>query len=396
MSHLFHDIRGEGFARRARVQQALVWLLAVGRPLGGESAALAEAGGRCLTAPLTLTPGTAAAQPLARRNGVALRAAHTLGATSARPVRLPEQDARPLQTGEPLPPGFDAVAPYGAVRLHDGVVEALAPVAPGENIQLTDTPPVVTLAAGRPLTPPLLALLAAAGQSAVMAHRRPRVRIVAVGAARSGPPDQVTAALAAAVVRDGGVVTDIARPAPALPDIAAVYAAPGCDLVLSVGRTGSGADDIAPPALALAGDIAFHGLALRPGGSTAVGQAADHPVILLPGQPMSALVAYAMLAAPLLGRLGGCDPLPPPTELRDSFVQRRLPSEPGMLDVFPVRIDEDGVAHCLGDPWRLGPAALAADGVVMVGEDSDGLPAGAGVVVYSLNGTLLDATAPDF
>lgn len=396
MSRQFHDIRGEGFARRARVADASAWVMAAASATGGETVALIEAAGRCLVQSLSVIPAPSS-RPLARRNGVAVRAERTFGASSYDPVLLPQSEARPFQTGEPLPPGFDAVAPYGAARLRDGMVELLATVAPGENVQNLPTQPV-EVAAGQPLTPPLLALLAAGGFDAVEVHRRPRVRLLAVGAARSGPPDQTTAALAASIRRDGGVVTDIVRSAGEAAVVAAAFERDpdGCDLLLSVGRTGSGPDDVAPLALAAAGDIAFHGLALRPGGSAAVGRVGARPAVLLPGQPFSALTAYALLAAPLLRKMAGWPAPPAPTPLRLTFLQRKLASESGMLDVFPVRFDEDGVAHSLGDPWRLGPAALAADGVVLVAEDSEGLRAGSEAAVYSLDGPLPCGVEPSW
>lgn len=388
MSRQFHDIRGEGFARRARVADASAWLMTAAHAAVGETVPLAEAAGRCLIRAVSVIPAPSS-RPLARRNGVAVRAERTFGASSYDPVLLPQSEARPFQTGEPLPPGFDAVAPYGAARLRGGMVELLTTVSPGENVQTVAAQPV-EIAAGRPLTPPLLALLAAGGFDVVDVHRRPRVRLMAVGAARSGPPDQTTAALTASIMRDGGVVGDIIRPACETAAVAAAMASDpqGCDLLLSVGRTGSGPDDVAPLALAAAGDIAFHGLALRPGGSSAIGRIGDQPAVLLPGQPFSALAAYALLVAPLLRKIAGWLAPPAPAPLRLTFLQRKLSSEPGMLDIFPVRFDEDGVAHSLGDPWRLGPAALAADGVVLVAEDSEGLRAGSEAAVYSLDGPL--------
>lgn len=386
MSHLFHDIRGEGFIRRARVADALAWLTAAGGLVKTERIDLKNACGRCLAEALTVTPAMSSG-PVAQRNGVALRAERTRGASSYDPILLPASETRPFQTGEPLPPGFDAVAPYGAVRLQDGMVEVLAAVAPGENVQRPMSPPV-EIVAGRPLTPPLLALLAASGVTQVTARRRPKVRLVAVGAARNGPPDQTTAALAAAATRDGGEIVDILRPAVEVRAVAAAFAPGDYDLLLTVGRTGSGPDDLAPVALATAGDVAFHGLAMRPGGSAATGRVGDAPAILLPGQPFSALVAYAMLAAPLLRRMAGEDPLPPLAPLRETLLQRKLESMRGMLDVFPVRIDDDGVALSLGDPWRLGPAALAADGVVLAAENVAALAAGTQASVFSLDGAL--------
>lgn len=396
MSRQFHDIRGEGFARRARVADASAWAQAAARVADGEMVGLVEAAGRCLVRPLVVKTAPSS-QPLARRNGVAVRAERTFGASSYDPVRLPQSEARPFQSGEPLPPGFDAVVPYGAARLREGVVEVLTSLAPGDNVERPAEPPI-EIPAETPLSPPLLALLAAGGFESVEVHRRPRVRLLAVGAARSGPPDQITAALTASVIRDGGEVVEILRP---VCEIAAVAAAmerepESCDLLLSVGRTGSGPDDVAPLALAAAGDVAFHGLALRPGGSTAIGRIGAQPAILLPGQPFSALTAYALLVAPLLRRIAGWAAPPVAAPLRLTFLQRRLASEPGMLDVFPVRFDEDGVAHALGDPWRLGPSALAADGVVLVAEDSEGVRAGHEAAVYSLDGPLPCSVEPSW
>ncbi|HRJ62139.1 MAG TPA: molybdopterin biosynthesis protein, partial [Azospirillaceae bacterium] len=137
-------------------------------------------------------------------------------------------------------------------------------------------------------------------------------------------------------------------------------------------------------------------LAVRPGGSTAVGRVGERPALLLPGQPFSALTAYALLAAPLLRKMAGWSAPPAPAPLRLSFLQRKLASELGMLDVFPVRFDEDGVAHSLGEPALLGPTALAADGVVLVAEDSEGLRAGSEAAVYSLDGPLPCGVEPSW
>ena len=43
-------------------------------------------------------------------------------------------DARPVDAGEAMPPGSDAVAPPEAVTLRDGIAEVMAPVAPGDGV----------------------------------------------------------------------------------------------------------------------------------------------------------------------------------------------------------------------------------------------------------------------
>lgn len=103
------------------------------------------------------------AAPTARREGWAVLAEATLGASPYGPVPLP--GLQPVAGGEALPPGTDAVLPPEAASPAGPWVEVTASAAPGEGV----VPPGGHLRAGQVLArggapPPLLARLLAAAE----------------------------------------------------------------------------------------------------------------------------------------------------------------------------------------------------------------------------------------
>jgi molybdopterin molybdotransferase len=222
----------------------------------------------------------------------------------------------------------------------------------------------------------LLALLAAAGVERVPVVAAPRVRVVVAGPKGAGG-DAHASMLCALVARDGGTV-EVSRGAAALRD---ELARPGADVLVATGRTGAGADDDAPSVLGAVGELAFHGVALRPGGSAAVGTAAGRPVVLLPGDPLACACAYEVLAGRLVRLLAGRDGgLPHRT--CEAAVRRKIVSAIGSVDVCQVRLVEGG-AEPLGvaEFGGLG-AAARADGFVLVPAALEGWPPGSRVTVH--------------
>src|SRR5260370_17566501 len=112
------------------------------------------------------------------------------------------------------------------------------------------------------------------------------------------------------IAREGGL-TRVVGP---LPDdreqlrAAILDAATSADAVLVSGGSSTGPEDHAPGLVAELGELAVHGVALRPASPTGLGFIAGVPVVLMPGNPVSCLCAYDLFAGPILRRLGG----PPP------------------------------------------------------------------------------------
>jgi molybdopterin molybdotransferase len=188
--------------------------------------------------------------------------------------------------------------------------------------------------------------------------------------------------LAALVARDGGAVVDRRRVEDDRAALRDALGLPGADIVLVAGGTGPNAGDEAAAALAEAGELVVHGVALRPGETAGAGRAAGIPVFLLPGAPAACLWAYEFLAGRAIRQLAGRGPeLPFPAQVKR--LGRKIVSEIGMTDVCPVRRTSDDEVAPLAPFAEAGLVAAAeADGFVLVPEASEGYPLGARVTVY--------------
>ena len=62
--------------------------------------------------------------------------------------------------------------------------------------------------------------------------------------------------------------------------------------MVAIGGTGSGRNDASVRTLARVGQVAFHGIAIAPGETTALGFVGARPVLLLPGRMDAALAGW--------------------------------------------------------------------------------------------------------
>jgi molybdopterin molybdotransferase len=381
-----------------------------GRRTAVESVALADALGRVPAATI------AAPEPLpgfARStvDGYAVRAADTYGASEGLPSyldvlgsvamgRAPEVavaagGAVTIPTGGALPPEADAVVMVEHTQeAMAGTIEVVRPVAPGEGVVGADEDVAAggTLAEpGRPLRAADLALLAAAGVTALDVRARPRVAILSTGdevvdpAAATLAPGQVRDAIAvalAALVREAGGEPDQHGIVPDDPDALAgalEAALAESDVVVVSAGSSVGMRDQTADVVAGLGEVFCHGLALRPGKPTLLADCGGVPLVGLPGNPRSALVVFRLVGIPLVRLVGGCT-APPPEPVVTARLARDLPSSSGRLDVVQVTV-RDGTATPLFGPSALLSVLAAADGYVVVPEEATGLDAGTAIDV---------------
>ena len=112
-----------------------------------------------------------------------------------------------------------------------------------------------------------------------------------------------------------------------------------------------------------------------------MGRIAHRLVFLLPGNPVSSLCAYDFFAGRAIRMLGGRAAEWPYRVVRGRLT-RKISSPVGRLDYARVTISDGFV-----DPLAVAGASILsattrADGFVIVGDDSEGFPAGADVDVY--------------
>jgi molybdopterin molybdotransferase len=339
------------------------------RPVAPREEALAKAVGLALAADIKAASGHPQAT-LALRDGYAVRADETLDASSYAPAPLTGAPAR-IDTGEPLPEGADAVATLDMVQTRGAQAEALAVVAPGEGTLAPDADAAAGLKlrlSGAALRRIDVALLADFGIERVMV-RQPRVRVVCTSP--GAVAKSAARFLGSAIEHECGqaISGDMTLEA-ALNDDSA-------DMVVAIGGTGSGRNDHSVRTLARIGQVAYHGIAITPGETTAIGFVGQHPVLLLPGRFDAALAGWCTIGRRMLARRAFrlIEEQPFSAELG-----RKIASPLGLAEVVPVR-RRLGRVEPVASGYLPLQALIKAEGWVLIPADSEGHPEGARVVV---------------
>jgi len=403
------DVRMRGFAERHTVKAALAWLDAQIQPLAAEDVSLRIAAGRVLANSVRSevdVPGF----DRATMDGYAVVADSTEGASAY--ARLPLTvigDSMPgcpfdgvvsagqavrVMTGAPMPRGANAVLPAEWIETGPGepYISALAAVSPGKNVGRIGEDIVrgtTLLEPGRVLRPQDLGVLSSVGYGEARVVGRPRVRLAVTGnellPSGSRPhgfhiADANGPMLAALIERDGGLVD---FPGLVRDDRDAILEAlqADADIVIVSGGSSVGIEDLAPMLVAQNGELAVHGIAMRPSSPTGLGRMGHRLVFLLPGNPVSSLCAYDFFAGRAIRALGGRSKTWP-YRATHGTLKRKISSPIGRLDYARVKI-----ADGLVDPIAIAGASLLssttrADGFVIVGDDSEGFAAGAEVKVW--------------
>jgi molybdopterin molybdotransferase len=231
-------------------------------------------------------------------------------------------------------------------------------------------------------------VLASVGRATLAVHRRPRVAICSTGAElvevdqvpqRAQVVNSNAWALAAAVREAGGepVVLPIARDR--RDEIRALLAeAARADVVLSTGGVSVGELDFVKEALDDLGvERLFWKVAQKPGKPLTFGRREATLFLGLPGNPVSALVCFAVYVGPALRRLAGHVRLHLPAV--EAALATSIRTASGLTEFVRVRLARDG------DAWTATPAASQSSGVL------SGMSAGAGLLVAGPDEVRLEA-----
>ncbi|QDU40285.1 Molybdopterin molybdenumtransferase [Maioricimonas rarisocia] len=402
------DVRMRGFVSRETVETAVAWVEAATKPGPTERVPLDQAWGRTLAGDVVADMNVPGFDRSAM-DGYAVRSGETIGAGDYNPVpfrvvgealpgRACEVTVHPgeavrIMTGAPLPDGADAVVPAEYARQENETVELTLPVGQwkhvgrvGEDIAAGN----VVLHSGRRLRPQDLGVLASLGQDRVEVWKRPRVGILVTGneLVRPGQPrgehqiyEANSAILRPLVERDGGALARVDFVDDDRDAIAAALTKGDVDVVLVSGGSSVGAEDHAPGLLAELGELAVHGIAMRPSSPTGMGRIGETVVFLLPGNPVSCLCAYDFFAGRAIRRLGG-RPGEWPYRSLQAPLTRKISSAIGRVDYCRVRRTDAGI-----EPLALSGASILssttrADGFVVVPAGSEGAPPGTMVDVW--------------
>ncbi len=398
------------------VEEALERVLAAFDTLDAERVPLLEALGRVLAEDIRAEQDI---PPFANSamDGYAVRAADTAGAHSNAPIRLrvigevaagviaqavlgPGSALR-IMTGAPLPAGADAVVPVEQTTRAGTEVEIRTPAAPGQHVRPAGEDVragVRVLRRGSALGPPEIGMLAALGRAQVRVTRRPRVALVATG-------DELVALDAIPVpgqIRDANSYSNAAQvlaagATPLLLGIARDRSeelthkiragiAQGADVFLTSGGVSVGDFDIVKQVMATEGEIGFWRVRMKPGKPLAFGRIGGVPVLGLPGNPVSAMVAFEVFVRPALLKMLGAATLHRPTV--EAVLADEVAAKDDRRHYLRVRLEFGENGYCAHLTGAQGSGVLSsmlgADGLAIIPEDWPSAPRGARVRVMRI------------
>jgi molybdenum cofactor synthesis domain-containing protein len=281
-----------------------------------------------------------------------LRVIGTLAAGAAPTYTLGAGDAVRIMTGAPIPEGADAVVMVedseklgsGRVRLTRKARHMEAIRDEGSDVRIGD----VVFGAGSVLNAPGTGVLASINARHVLAYPRARVALFSTGdelVSDGSPlgPGQIRESnltmLVAMTVATGcdvlnlGVIADDAE----LLEKKLRDASLQCDAIITSGGVSMGDFDIVKAVLSRIARMEWMQLAIKPAKPFAFGQLAATdgrtiPIFGLPGNPVSSMISYELLARPALRKMMG--------HTRDLL----RPTVRAIVDA-PLKRKEDGKIH---------------------------------------------------
>lgn len=304
-----------------------------------------------------------------------------------------------ISTGGMLPEGADAVIPVERTEEENGECLVYAAVSPYENVTKAGDDlraGECVIRKGVRLTPAHIGLLASCGCDKVKVAAKPKAGILSTGneIAENGAkllPGQIrevnSRELAALLGVFGcetvfyGTVKD---------EYEAIsekvkQAAAECDIVLISGGSSAGTKDMTVKVISENGEVFAHGLAMKPGKPTILGEISGKPVFGLPGHPAACYFVTEVIVAELIAVLLG-------TERKRSggtyILTENISSNHGREEFVCVKTDGEKATPVYGKSGLLS-VICSSDGYVRIDRNREGLKEGESVRVYPFCGSIL-------
>ncbi len=324
---------------------------------------------------------------LSAMDGIAVISADTRGASEQHPVPLPR--AARVNTGNVVPPEYDAVVMIEDVWETDGKYTVRKAAAPWQHIR----PAGEDLAESEMVMPSAHRIRAhEIGALATYGITHPDVIAVRVGLVPTGSelvpagtrpkPGQVVESntvMAKAILTEAGATCTrypFVEDQPEKIKKAIAEAVRENDIVIVSAGSSAGTRDYTADVVAELGEVLVHGVAIKPGKPVIIGKINGKPVFGLPGYPLSALTVLREVILPFLRNYGFF--IPEPRVIRASITS-----------ALPKEIGSDEFVLCtlgrVGDRWVVSPqskgagvqmSAVRANAYIRAPRASEGFDAG--------------------
>lgn len=151
-----------------------------------------------------------------------------------------------------------------------------------------------------------------------------------------------------------------------------------CDAVILSGGSSKGERDMTAEIIGEKGSLLFHGLAMKPGKPTVLGNCGNKAVFGLPGHPAAAYYVALRLILPYIYHIYGKKYMP---ESRKYKLMTDIPSNHGREEIVPVKIKEGKAVPVFG---KSGLVTLLSDsdGYIIIDRNREGVFAEEETEVY--------------
>jgi putative molybdopterin biosynthesis protein len=366
------------------------------KPLENEEIAVIDSLGR-ITAEAVQAKISSPFYHASAMDGYAVRFDETFGASETVPLRLKlHEQVVPVNTGDPLPEGFNAVIMVEDVNLIGEHIEIISPTAPYKHVRAVGEDIVKTeliLPENHAIRPVDIGAMLSGGNAMIKVRRRPFVTIIPTGNEIVDPGAQLKVGniIDSNSFMVGGLVhtwggeysrSDVVSDNKEILKQKILASSLISDLTVILAGASAGTKDFTPNAVDDLGKVLVHGISIKPGKPVLLGTINDKPVIGLPGYPVAAHMTFEMFGKPLIYHLLGIAPERP--ERLTAKLSRPVSSSLGQEEFLRVKIGEVG-GNLIATPVGRGAGALMtlqrADGVIQIPALSEGIAPGSEVDV---------------
>jgi len=294
-------------------------------------------------------------------DGYAVDAGRTVGATQFKPKifqltsnsRIHVGMAKQVWTGNPIPEGADTVVMLEDTKLVKDRINVWSQVTPGENVSKKGEDirkGDVAADVGTRLRPQHMGLIAALGTSRVKVYDRPRISVLTTGNELVELGNRLEGSqifetnklvLSALCSELGAEPLDIGIARDDVDEISERLriGLEKSDVIITSGGTSVGGADFVPEAVnrVVKPGVVVHGVAMRPGMPTALASANGKPILILPGNPVAAMIGFEVFARPLICRMLGMKRTEPRLTVKAKMT-RGIATALGRMNFVRVRV----------------------------------------------------------
>jgi putative molybdopterin biosynthesis protein len=337
-------------------------------------------------------------------DGYAVRCGDTFTAGETTPLLLKlGSEAVCVDTGDPMPEGFNAVIMIEDVNIAGGHIEIYQPVTPYQNVRTIGEDIVATeliIPENHLIRPIDIGAMLASGNLEIKVRKKPKLAIIPTGseiiepeAVKEQPPvapeiieynsamlQGLAVDLNAETIRFPIVKDDLDAIRKALSDASRLS-----DIVVINAGSGRGSEDYTLEAIQSLGEVIVNGAAIKPGKPVIIGIINKKPVFGIPGYPVSAYITFQLFVRPVVARLSAITAKA--GEDIQAVISRQIASSLGIDEFIRVKVGVVGdkpIATPVGRGAGLLMSLVRADGIIKIPADSEGLSSGHKVTVQLL------------